>query len=143
MRTLIVLLIAAGLASPTLAQPDPLQRCRALADATARLACYDAIPAAPAAQAAAADKVKSFGLPQPASGSEPETVQSRVAADFDGWGPNQRIRLENGQVWQVTDGSSGVIRPGRLQVTVRKGALGSFYLDFEGLTKSPKVRRVQ
>ena len=32
---------------------------------------------------------------------------------------------------------------GSRKVKVRRGALGSYFLDFEGLTKSPRVRRLQ
>jgi hypothetical protein len=70
-------------------------------------------------------------------------VQSAVGAGFEGWGPNRRIRLDNGQVWQVIDGTSVVLPPGARKVTVKRGALGSFYLDFEGLKTSPRVRRVE
>jgi len=70
-------------------------------------------------------------------------VDSRLADSFDGWGPNSRVRLTNGQVWQVIDGSSVVLPPGSRKVRVKRGALGSFYLDIEGLKTSPRVQRVE
>jgi len=87
--------------------------------------------------------VAQFGLPQKAKPTEIETIESAVAANFTGWGPNDRIRLLNGQVWEVVDGSSGTITPDMRRVKVRRGLFGAFFLDFEGLTKSPKVRRLQ
>jgi len=181
------------------AQGEALQRCPRIAEAAARLACYDAalppvaipanvpatvpvpvpvpvpatapiaapitvptaapvtapVTAAAAGIASAATTVASpgasptpspapdrFGLPARAR-SEPVSIDSSVSADFQGWDPNTRIRLSNGQVWQVIDGSSGALRPGQRKVTVTRGALGSFFLEFEGLNRSPRVRRVE
>ncbi len=173
MRTLTLLSLA--LASlPALAQ-DGLQRCRALSDSTARLACYDPLadaaragaapvtpvtpvtPAAPAATAArppvAADSAAAaapartaeaaFGLPESRRPDAVDAVHSTVGPRFSGWGPNSRIRLANGQVWQVTDGTSVELPEGPRKVSVKRGALGSYYLDFEGLNTSPRVRRVE
>lgn len=152
-------LIALSLAAlPALAQ-DGLQRCRAIADATARLTCYDAlaaapkppavpvaaaVPAAPVAATKPAPKpADNFGLPASKRPDEAQEVQSSVGPSFDGWGPNSRIRLDNGQVWQVTDGTSTSIPERARKVAVKRGALGSFYLDIEGLNTSPRVRRVE
>ena len=138
-----------------------LQRCRAIAEAAARLACYDALalparpgpraapapanpapaPASPApAQPSAADRfgMESKGLPAPA-----DRIESRIRGRFEGWRANSLIRLENGQVWQVADNSWLRGEWDDPKVTVRRGLLGSFYLDIEGLTLSPRVRRVQ
>lgn len=163
-------LISLALASlPVLAQ-DGLQRCRALSDGAARLACYDALadaarkpaaavpapatplvaapvapPTAPAAAAVAPARTgeAAFGLPETKQPGVVDAVNSQVGANFGGWGPNSRIRLANGQVWQVIDGSSVVLPEGPRKVSVKRGALGSFYLDFEGLNTSPRVRRVE
>lgn len=168
MRTFcLALLAAASLSvSQARAQGDATTRCPGVQEAAARLACYDAafpprmaapsqpapaaqatapVPAAkpPASAPAPVDPVAQFGLQPRQRPGELETIESRVAASFEGWGPNDRIRLENGQVWEVVDGSSGTVTPAQRKVTVRKGAFGSFFLDFEGLTKSPKVRRLQ
>lgn len=179
MRPHLLLLAAAAICAPTLAQNDGVVRCQALTEPAARLACYDglfppraaptsspvpppvarataaapaaalAAPTAPAALPASArnappsEAVAQFGLPQKAKPTEIETIESAVAANFTGWGPNDRIRLLNGQVWEVVDGSSGTITPDMRRVKVRRGLFGAFFLDFEGLTKSPKVRRLQ
>lgn len=169
MRT--ITLIALSLAAlPALAQ-DSLQRCRAMTDGAARLACYDALadaprvpvppaqpvvpaaaarvaPAAIAATAAPATATArtgeaSFGLPETKRPDSVESVASSVGPNFDGWGPNSRIRLANGQVWQVVDGTSVALPEGPRKVSVKRGALSSFYLDIEGLKTSPRVRRVE
>ena len=156
MRTLTLLSLAL-FSLPVLAQ-DGLQRCRALTDTTARLACYDALadaavltrtggPAAATAPVATAAPPRAaeaaFGLPEAKRPDAVEAVHSTVGPRFGGWGPNSRIRLANGQVWQVIDGSSVELPEGARKVSVKRGALGSFYLDFEGLNTSPRVRRVE
>ena len=166
MRTLT--LIALSLAAlPALAQ-DGLQRCRTMTDGTARLACYDALadaarvparPAQPAAPAAVAKPAQTatvvaagatparsgeaaFGLPESKRPEAVGSVESLLSASFSGWGPNSRIKLANGQIWLVIDGTSVALPPGARKVSVKRGMLGSFYLDIEGLNTSPRVRRV-
>jgi hypothetical protein len=147
------------------ADPAALARCRQVADAGQRLACYDAIALTPnsgsvvpttgdtharAATAAAAAPAAasrrdpaSFGLPDSAPDADLEAIESMLADDIDGWRPNGLIRLANGQIWQIADDSSGVVRPGKKKVRVRRGVLGAFYIEFEGLNRSPRVRRLQ
>lgn len=145
-----------------------LLQCRALVDRAERLACYDAIPLADeassrtasnaAADDAAAPPVGSgtttapqpaaspeagFGLPQRRGADAPDTIRSAVAAGFKGWGAGSRIALENGQVWKVVDGSSGVVGRNIRQVTVKRGFMGAYYLHFDGMNKGAKVERVQ
>lgn len=151
-RSLMVLACAAS--TPAVAQLEALQRCAQEPESVVRLACYDkllpppvrpivagsvASAATPAAPPAKAD---TFGLPQALKGPSP-TVESSVGADFDGWSPNDKIRLANGQVWQVVDGSSAAVAPRVRKVTVRGGALGGFLLDLEGLNTTPRVRRIE
>ena len=158
MRRLLLTALALSGCSLATAQGDGVLRCQGLQEASARLACYDALypprkaamPSAPSIASpapqpasASAEAVAQFGLPQKPKPTEVEAIESSVAADFQGWGPNDRIRLLNGQVWEVVDSSSGTITPEQRKVKVRRGVFGSFFLDFEGLTKSPKVRRVQ
>lgn len=158
---LLVALLASG---PAWSDDAGLLRCRGIADATARLACYDGLPlgtpgakvapapapAAPVGRAAppaaapkpAAPADSQFGLaPKPAD--EVAAIQSSIPGVFEGWRPGERIRLANGQVWQIADDSSSLIQRRDPKVTVRRGALGAFYLDIEGDNRSPRVRRVQ
>ena len=134
-----------------------LQRCRTITEATARLACYDALPlraalalappvagaapfvsaAPPSASPAAA---QSFGQERP---DEPQTISSQIAGVFEGWGPASRIKLANGQVWQVVDGSEGVYFLQSPKVTVKRALMGGFQLDIEGAKRTPRVRRVE
>jgi len=43
----------------------------------------------------------------------------------------------------VTDGTSRFANVDRPKVTVKRGALGSFFLDIEGVNPAPRVRRVE
>ena len=148
------------------AHAQDLRSCRALQDAPARLGCYDNLPlpaqsTLPATRAAAAAPPvaavtaapaeptpspagleASFGLQGPAR-AEAAAVRSNVAGRFDGWGPKSRIRLTNGQIWEVTDGSRVSVWLLDPKVVVRRAALGSFMLEVEGLTQAVRVQRVE
>ena len=132
-----------------------LRRCRNLEGAAARLACYDALPlgaaaAAPPAVAsgtaagaavATSPLAATFGL-QRADEVVLEVVSS-ISGLFDGWRPSDRIRLANGQLWQVSDDSSAVYQLRDPKVTVRRAAMGTFVLDIEGARRQPRVRRLE
>ncbi len=145
-----------------------LKRCRELADTRNRLACYDALPLAgsparapaapaqpapaPAASAGPAAPPRltpqareaRFGIEQKAAAQEElRAIESHIPGLFEGWRPNMRIRLANGQVWQIADDSARMMERRDPKVTVRRAALGAFFLDFEGDNRSPRVRRVQ
>jgi len=137
MKALFALLLVSGAA----AADDALLRCRAITDPAARLACYDALPAATAAPQAAAPE--RFGLPRVSTEPKLDVIESRIPGRFQGWGPNSRIELANGQVWQVTDDSRGVYDLDNPKVSIRRGVLGAFYLEIEGQSRSPKVRRLR
>jgi hypothetical protein len=157
---LLALALAAG---PTLAQNAPsLQACRAITDTAKRLACYDALPlpaanapaaaaagatpaavAAPAATAAAPDPAK-FGFESKAAKAmSVDSLESTIEGRFDGWGPKDRIKLANGQVWQIADDSNAVLSVTNPKVTIRRGAIGAFYLEFEKSNRTARVKRVE
>lgn len=75
--------------------------------------------------------------------SGPDSIDSRIDGRFDGWRANDKIALANGQVWQVSDDSLGVFTSTNPKVTVRRGAFGAYYMEIEGINRSPKVKRVQ
>lgn len=156
MRRFATLILPMLLTPPAgYADDSGLLRCRGLTDPAARLACYDAlVPAAappPAARApeqpatsapAPAAPPDRFGLQTPATEAV-QAVESHIAGEFRGWEPRSRIQLANGQVWEVNDDSRGALAPVLdPKVRVRRGMLGSFYLEIEGLNRSPRVKRV-
>lgn len=136
-----------------------MTKCRALSDGAARLACYDAIPVGARPQAAAAapaaapvvaaaparSKEADFGMEaKKQREAEPKSVTSTVAGDFEGWGPTSQIRLANGQVWRIVDGSQAALpRMRDPRVTIERNLFGTLFLKVEGTNHSAKVRRVQ
>lgn len=141
---------------------DAVKRCRQIGDAAQRLACYDGIAiaatpaaaapapvaAAPAAAAAVAakapSKVEEFGLVKKAPAAETDVIDSQTGAAFDGWSAHQVITLSNGQKWQITDGSSAYLgKPSARNVKVRRGRFGTFFMEFEGLNQTPRVKRIE
>lgn len=143
------------LSGAALANDAAVLKCRALAESGARLACYDAIPlgsqpsvavAAPTVAAAPArSKEDNFGIEvRKQREQEPQSVSSTVVGHFEGWGPGSQIRLANGQVWRVIDGSEAVLpRSSNQKVTIERNMFGTLFLRVDGSNSSAKVRRVQ
>ncbi len=98
-------------------------------------------PGAPAAQPQQTEA--QFGMEHKAYQTELSAVRSKIAGRFEGWSPNSQIALENGMIWQVIDGSSRYLYLDNPAVSVKRGALGSFFLDIEGTNHMPRVRRVK
>lgn len=145
---LAMLLVVSGSA---LASDAALLRCRGIADIAARVACYDAIPIGadgpPGAQASAPAPApeENFGLEAVKQReAQPTAIRSTVAGDFSGWGPGSQIRLANGQVWRIVDGSEAVLAPMKdPQVSIERNLFGTLFLRVEGSNSSAKVRRVE
>jgi len=153
MHFLLASLLAAACTAAGAADDAAVLRCRAVPEAAARLACYDALPttagmvaapaaavAAPAAVApAAAAPAQRFGFERK---DELAEIASHIPGAFLGWGPRTRFTLANGQVWQVSDDSSAVYALRDPKVTVRRAAISGFEMDIEGAQRMPRVRRV-
>jgi len=156
-RPLPVFLVLLALAGGATAADDSsgLQGCRAIGDPARRLACYDALPLPATGAAATSAATPAAPVPHdPANfGFEAKAAQATHAAlpsigsyipgRFEGWGPRDRIKLANGQVWQVVDDSSAAMNLMDPKVTVRRGALSAFYLEFEQSNRTARVRRVE
>lgn len=138
------------------ADDGAILKCRTLADSGARLACYDAIELGAKPQVAAATPTPAapapnrsteadFGIEaQKQREEQPRSISSTVAGEFQGWGPSSQIRLANGQVWRIVDGSEAVLPPRRdARVTIERNMFGTLFLKVEGSNNSAKVRRVQ
>lgn len=142
----LVLSLAMVVTSVTAAD-SPLQRCRALVDDRARLACYDAIPADAATPPAAAQatfqnrNAASFGLPTPDASAQ--ELRSRIVGRFDGWEARTVLRLENGQHWQIVDGTRTAYSLDSPQVHIARSAFGGYVMAIEGVAQRPRVSRVK
>jgi hypothetical protein len=146
------------LTGAALADDAALAKCRTLADGGARLACYDAIQVGARPQVATATAAPDVAVatPMPAReanfgieakkqrAAEPQAITSTIPGEFQGWGPGAQIRLANGQVWRVIDGSEAVLpRMRDPKVTIERNLFGTLFLKVEGSNNSAKVRRVQ
>jgi hypothetical protein len=162
MKSLLLLLLVS---SAALADDAALLRCRAIADPTARLACYDALPlnaaetakapapplqqtpeqfGLPAAKPSPVVAPEQFGLPPPKPATpELDAIESTIPGHFDGWYPKQKIHLANGQVWQVIDVSSRNVFLTDPKVTIRRGLLSAFYMEFEHINQTVLVKRLE
>ena len=132
------ILVLMVMSTAALAGEAGMLRCRGLTDPTARLACYDAL--APIAKSA-----EQFGRETTVAAASPvlRSIQSHIPGIFEGWQPNTRIRLANGQLWQIVDGTSGSYRLVDAKVTVKRGALGSFFLELDTEKRSLRVKRIE
>lgn len=139
-----------------------LRRCRGIADSLARIVCYDAIAlpaggtaatsaptaapvvptAAEPAPASAAGR-RDLGLPGRPATASAGLVESSIEGEFDGWTAGARLRLANGQVWEIVDGSTASYHLRDPKVRISRGALGSFFMSVDGVSQSPRVRRAQ
>jgi hypothetical protein len=135
--------------------------CRQKTDAAQRLACYDAVGVAPSATSSPPPQTAPMAAmpaaPAPASalrqtpeqfGQDPrvgalEAIETRFTGTFEGWSPREKIRLANGQVWQVMDESSAAVYLQNPKIRLRRGALGAFFLEVEGLNRSARVKRLE
>jgi len=139
-----------------------LAQCRALRDVPARVACYDgiampaALPAAatPATASAAAavagsapaspaPVAASFGLSVVPAAPARQSIDSRIVGAFEGWSSGTRLRLENGQVWEVVDTTRASYDIKAPAVRIKRGVLGSFFMEVAGVSATPRVRRVE
>ena len=126
---------AAAAPAPSAAASTPMAPRAAPAPSTAASA---PAPQAPAAQ--------NFGMEEKVAAAQEQavtTMESTIPGRFEGWGPNTRFKLANGQVWQVVDGSSAVVYRDNPKVVVRRGMMGGFFLEIENSNRSPRVRRLQ
>ncbi len=72
------------------------------------------------------------------------TIRSRLVGSFNGWRGNDIFELENGMVWQQTDGRSFSTRQmENPAVEIKRGMFGGWHLQVEGYNTRARVRRVE
>src|SRR6266568_4182201 len=142
LNRIIKALFASLLVSSTALAADDagLLRCRAIADASARLACYDALPLAGsqakgeaksgqggAAQRDAAPSPEMFGLEEQIAPSlKIETIETSIPGHFEGGCRTRKFSLPTARSGRLPTAAAGysVDNP---KVTIRRGTLGAFY----------------
>lgn len=154
-RLLLVLPLLLAAPAAGLARADDLNaqlaQCMAIGGTADRLSCYDRVAHAAlgtAAQARSADDpADTFGKEQLRAA---ETEDDRITSRITDFRKDQRdhftVALQNGQVWRQVAGDTGIAQfpDGRgRQVTISRGALGSYDLRFNGRNATFKVRRLR
>lgn len=145
-----------ALAAEPAAVPPEFLTCSRIQQNGERLACYDRALAylqGSGEKVSAPSAESSFGLQtsvtdvhaEPVKPEQSEATLSSVTAsvnDVSATRDGLRISLDNGQTWRQTTGSTAFApKPGD-QVTVRRGALGSFLMDVPN-GPALRVRRVK
>lgn len=142
---------ATGAAAEDLARQ--LATCAAVSDATQRLACYDALARPPQRPAVLQAPTGQFGAEQlprasnPASAPENDSITAMVnQLSLTPFG-RFVLALDNGQIWRQLDADSARFVPSgnsaSASVTISRGLLGSYNLQFVGQNALYKVRRVK
>ncbi|MDT8437658.1 MAG: hypothetical protein RQ729_01460 [Wenzhouxiangellaceae bacterium] len=73
-----------------------------------------------------------------------EPFQTRVVGRFNGSDGKARFKLENGMVWEQTDGKAFyVAEVENPMVTIKPGLLGSWRLTVEGYNGAVRVKRIR
>lgn len=107
----------------------------------------EGLPVVAAGAAASAQPIADRrGFPARAADQGPEgDITSRILGEFRGWSNQQRITLENGQVWQIND-STATLAGVKLQdpvVTLSRGAISGWFLKVEGYNVRARVKRIK
>lgn len=147
-RSLVWLTAMVTAAGAVAAPSGDFGACRPLADAAARLACYDAVADGLVAHKAEAP-TQSFGLPAetvlkqvlPAAAPVDE-IRAHVRAVRGGQSGRLVFDLDNGQVWEQLMATPDALVEAGQAVTVRSGALGSFQMTTAS-GRTYKVRRLR
>jgi len=84
-----------------------------------------------------------FGLERDLVSIGSDDLSGTAVGDFGMWQRGQRVRLENGQVWEVVDYNRIFHKASNPEVTIKKGFLGSYYMHMDGLGKGIKVKRLK
>jgi hypothetical protein len=70
-------------------------------------------------------------------------VESRLTGAFTGWEPRGVFALENGQRWREANGTTYASPPlSAPKVRITPGALGTFWMEIEGVRVRVKVVRI-
>ena len=119
-----------------------LRACTQEHDDGKRLACFDRETVAlPPLDREQKEVGVSFGLIEKPNAARPQKETDRVAAIIQRPNGAATFSLENGQLWRATDQQYIPVHVGD-SVTIRAGALGSFWLSAAGSNRTVRVTRV-
>ncbi|WP_299592130.1 hypothetical protein [uncultured Microbulbifer sp.] len=135
------LVLFSTLTLPTQAETvnEELQQCSQFSDDKKRLACFDKLAGSLQQHAE-----KQFGQEQKQVIEEaPDSITATVTSATKGAFGKYTFTLDNGQVWRQVESSSRNIWRGGEQITVERGALGSFIMRKATGGRSLRVKRVK
>ncbi len=78
----------------------------------------------------------------PGTQIEYSTLDARLATEFRGWRKGTVFTLDNGQQWRAVDGEYVTPPMPAMPVRVAPGALGTFWMSFDGVRQRAKVEPV-
>ena len=128
---------AAAPAAAATELPASIARCAEVSDNLERLTCYDrqnpprqaSVPLAPEASFGENPDLKRKKIAKdPTLPREPDRITTKVVRVIEPRGGEMQFELENGQVWQQTEHRLEVIAEAGDEITITRGALGSFFL---------------
>lgn len=90
------------------------------------------------------NEIVDFGLPAKRTG-DAEQIKARLVGDFKKWDENSVFELDNGQIWRAVRSNAKRRRSPVLlsnpELTITRGALGSYDLRIVGMRGRLKVKR--
>ncbi|MBY6189693.1 hypothetical protein KUV22_04610 [Microbulbifer agarilyticus] len=117
---------------------EELKRCTEFSDDSKRLACYDKL-----ANNLQTHVEQRFGQEEKRAIQEaPESITATIESAQKGAYGKYTFTLDNGQVWRQTDSGRTIWRGGE-QVTLERGALGSFFMRKTEGGRALRVKRIK
>lgn len=100
---------------------------------------------ATASAGGAAPGVDDRGFEGRQSSSSAGAIFTSIRGEFRGWdGKGDRIKLDNGQVWEVTDSTARLkIKVQDPGIIIEPGVLNSWYMKVEGYNSRARVKRIR
>ncbi|MRX27172.1 hypothetical protein [Kangiella sp. HZ709] len=127
-----------------------VQECMDVKDNAKRLACYDSffkkqsltLPTENTKKAP--QKTESlFGLEQQIAARQPNQLNFKLQGKFKRWKKGMKLNTAEGQIWLIK-GRHNIYYPIEdPKIIIRKGSLGSYLMNIEGLNTTFKVKRVK
>jgi hypothetical protein len=141
-----------ALGTAAAAEPD-LQRCAAIAEPAARLACFDALVARPAGVPAGTPAVMPAATPaapdadfgKPHVDDSKSRIEAHVVGTLKGWKKGTVFVLDNGQEWQSVDEDDSIYSniPDNPAVTLGRNFFGGYWLRIEAVQRKLSVKRIK
>ena len=72
-------------------------------------------------------------------------IYTSITGEFRGWSKaGQRFRLNNGQIWEITDSTSRLrIQMTNPEIVIEPGVLGAWYMKVVGYNTRARVKRIK